>query len=186
MSRNSVWIVSIVCCVGASSVFGESVTVIMDGSLNVTRSFSLGSLQVGGNATVFRVSQSFAAGTTAQEVRDFFVNTVGATVGNGTRVSRVTVLGSPGYRITDDTEFPVVAFIDTEADSITGIEPGRTLDIDGLLLTACLPDVCAGVSNPAPSDIPAVGTWGLIVMTLFLLAAGTLVIRRRSRGNVLI
>lgn len=179
MSRNSIWVVWIVSCVSATSVFGESVTVVMEGTLTVSRSFSLGSLKVGGNATVFRVPQSFAAGTTAQEVRDFFVNTIGVAIANGTMASRVTVSGSPGYRITDNTGLPVVAFIDTEADPLTGIEPGRTLNIDGLLFTACLPDVCAGASIPAPSPVPAVGALGMVVMVAVLLSGGVFVMKRR-------
>ncbi len=43
---------------------------------------------------------------------------------------------------------------------------------------------CNGQCAPAP--IPTLSEWGLIIMALFLLAAGTVVIGRRSRGNVLI
>ena len=36
----------------------------------------------------------------------------------------------------------------------------------------------AGKCNPVPTPVPTVSQWGLIVLTLLLLTAGTIVMRR--------
>ncbi|MCH7945748.1 MAG: IPTL-CTERM sorting domain-containing protein [Armatimonadetes bacterium] len=67
-----------------------------------------------------------------------------------------------------------------------------TLDLEELLTGAASDcdlngriDSCDGIFNLDPATcevIPAVSTWGLVVMSLFVLTAGTLVMRRRCVG----
>lgn len=121
-------------------------------------------------------------GMTASQVRDSIIEFAGE-VPAPWEVSRVTVDGVPGFRVrnfqaTGNEPWTPLVFARGSGSEML-LEPGSQVTIDGLVFSACSTGTC----NPtAFGSVPTVSTWGLGIMGLLVLAAGTVGILRRNRA----
>lgn len=107
-------------------------------------------------------------------------------------INRVTVRGTPGFRVRNvsqdiTTKEPSANFygshlqpyvlVSSDGGSTRNVlEPGRPIQVGGLMLEAT---TCEECSSAAPGGVPAVSTWGVAIMGLLVLTAGTVAILRR-------
>lgn len=128
-----------------------------------------------------------AAGTAALEVRDQMIPEVGIRFGtvilaadakrahlNG--ISTIMVLS-----LNNDVSALAgmkTVWIQQDGGPFQYLEPGIPLTVNGITFNAILANAPSGVGQ---GTVPAVSTWGLIVMAMLMLAAGTVVFARRRR-----
>lgn len=98
---------------------------------------------------------------------------------NGTySVTRVSLGGAPGVRITAfQAGFPVLLWVRRNGDPWVHLEPFVPTALSGYVFTVIEPDLGPVVAG----NVPAVSTWGLLVLACSVMAAGTILAIRKQR-----
>ncbi len=114
------------------------------------------------------------SGSDGLAVRNELVDALGRAFAPGRTVKRVTLGGVPGFKVEWDSAFQVFVLVGAD---FTLLEPGGSVEHDGITYAACEPDVC----SPAVAGgmVPTVGEWGLVVMVMLMLIAASVIFARR-------